>query len=219
MKRVALICNGPSSKNVFPVNDFDRRFFVNHWYLNGGFYGFPTDWFVGEHEESWGPVSSAATYLSTSDVPTIWLPGLNPAKCEKIRNTLAPWPVRLQRTFADLPAQCRWEQDLRPLRPLTGSLALAVAVGLQPEELFVSGMDLYNHPSGEDYSCGVRPPDNPEHFRDLYLSGNHANHCFRADKEYIRRALDAYKGTLFCVGSVMKNIFARHYKRWEWIDG
>lgn len=221
MKRISLVCNGPSSrsKNAFTIVGSDRRFAVNHYYLNSAYQSRPTDWFVGEHVEAWNPVAAAASVYSPNSPPTVWLPGLNPAKCEKIRDVLAPWPVRLQRVFVDLPAQCRWEEDPRPMRPLTGSLALAVAVGLQPEELYVSGMDLYQHASGDDYASGVRPPDNPEYFRDVYLSGTHVNHCFRADREYIRRALDAYQGKLICVGSVMKNIFSRHYKKWMWLDG
>jgi len=92
-----------------------------------------------------------------------------------------------------------------------------LAVGYQPEVLYLSGMDLYQHEKG-DYTS-IKPPDNRDGAKEAYLSNTHGNHSLLGDLKYIRSALDAYSGKLVCVGSVMKRYFADDYKKWEWIDG
>ena len=212
-RQIAVIGNGLSSDGAELLVDSDYRIFrINHWYLNGGHCD---DWFVGEHPEI---IHAVAAYMYLrEDKPTIWMPGLSGDAIERNQKTLHGCPIRIQKHFPHLPAHCRWDKDPRPRRPLTGSLALAVAVGMQPDELFISGMDLYQHPKG-DYA-GMKPPDSTDIFPRLYCTNSHGNHSLLADLRYIRNALDAYKGKLTCVGSVMKKYFADDYKGWEWIDG
>jgi hypothetical protein len=208
-EKIALICNGPSAKLV---DGLDKTFRVNHWYLSGGEC---TDWFIGEHSEI---VHAAAAYtFSRENKPTIWFPGLSGDAIERNSESLRGCTIRIQKHYQQLPALCRWDSDPRPRRPLTGSLALAVAVGMQPAELYLSGMDLYRHSRG-DYVV-MRPPDSTDQYQEAYLAGTHGNHSLLADLRYIRNALDAYSGKLICIGSVMKKYFANDYKRWEWYDG
>jgi len=208
-RKIAVIGNGISQ--VPPPLDVWRYFRINHWYLQGGLCD---DWFVGEHPEI---VHAVAAYLyGREEKPAIWMPGLSGDAIERNQKTLR-CSIRLQKYFQHLPALCRWDKDPRPRRPLTGSLALAVAVGYQPEELFVTGFDLYQHPQG-DYH-GIKPPDSRDTFKQQYMTNTHCNHSLLADLRYIRNALDAYRGKLTCVGSVMKKYFADDYKKWEWIDG
>jgi len=196
----------------------DRVFRVNHWYHNGGGTYGPhcTDWFIGEHAEAVNPV--VAFGIGHSERPTVWMPGLSGDAIEKNQKALRGFPVRVQKNYPNLPTLCRWDKDPRPRRPLTGSLALAVAVGMQPEKLFVAGIDFYQHERGE-YATAIKPPDYTDTFKQRYLSNSHGNHAFLADLRYIRCALDAFRGKLVCVGSVMKKHFADNYKQWEWIDG
>lgn len=222
-KRIFLICNGPSS-DALPVRAWPgidgTGFRVNHWPLNdGGTFGLRCHhWFVGEHPEAWLPIVAAKTF-HVGFRPTIWLPGINPDKCSEIQKQIVPFSLRIQRMFKDLPAACRWEADPRPRRPLMGSLALAVAVGMQPEELYLAGMDLYQHPSGKEYTSETKPPDHRDDFVDLYLANRHGNHNLLGDLRYIRKALDAYSGKLTCVGTVMKKRFGADYPEWNWLEG
>lgn len=209
-KKIALICNGPSAQ--IDVAADSRVFRVNHWYLTGGRCD---QWFIGEHSEI---VHAAAAYcFDRGNKPVIWMPGLSGDAIERNQKVLKGCSIRVQKHFQHLPALCRWSGDQRPRRPLTGSLALAVAVGMQPDELFVSGVDLYQHKNG-DY-INIRPPDNIPDYKNQYLSNTHCNHSLLADLRYIKNALDAYSGKLTCIGSVMKKYFAKEYKRWEWCDG
>ena len=224
MKRIILIANGPSSENITVRGWRDTEgkvFRLNHWTLNrGGSMGFRCDdWFIGEHNESWLPVVAAKTYANIESLwPQVWVPGLNFTKCTEIQKQIKPWSLRVQKEYQHLPPHCRWDKDPAPMRPTTGSLALAVAVGMQPEQLYIAGMDLYQHPAG-DYGSGVKPPDFTDEFKDAYLNGLHGNHCLVADLRYIRAALSAYKGHVVCVGSVMKQKFGMQFQEWEWIDG
>lgn len=225
-KKIFLIGNGPSASD-FRVRRWTAPdglvFRVNHWALNdGGPIGFCCDhWFVGEHPEAWLPVVAARAFDVQHDTipPTIWLPGVNSDKCREIQKQIVPWPVRIQRTFKELPAACRWEADPRPRRPLNGSLALAVAVGMQPDELYVAGLDLYQHPSGKEYISDTKPPDHVDNFAELYCSNQHGNHNLIGDLRYIRKALDAYSGKLTCVGTVMKQRFGAQYPKHNWLEG
>ena len=224
MKRIILIANGPSSEDfaVRGWRDIEGEVFrINHWALNnGGGIGPRCDhWFVGEHNEGWLPVVTAKTYGSIEELwPQVWVPGLNFSKCVEIQKQIRPWSLRVQKEYQRLPAHCRWDKDQAPMRPTTGSLALAVAVGMQPDELYIAGMDLYQHPDGH-HGSGVKPPDFNERFVDDYLSGSHGNHCLVADLRYIRAALNAFKGHVVCVGSVMRRKFGMQFKDWEFIDG
>jgi hypothetical protein len=215
LREIALTCNGPSAVTATPKGATVFR--VNHWYLQGGKCD---DWFIGEHSEI---VHAAAAFIAGQkqrglrDKPVIWMPGLSGEAIERNQKLFVGCTIRIQKHFQHLPALCRWDTDPRPRRPLMGSWALAVAVGMQPEVLYLSGMDLYQHEKG-DYTS-IKPPDNRDGAKEAYLSNTHGNHSLLGDLKYIRSALDAYSGKLVCVGSVMKRYFADDYKKWEWIDG
>jgi hypothetical protein len=208
--KIALIANGPSAR---VETDADKVFRTNHWYLQGGTC---TDWFIGEHSEA---VHAAAAYCYGRDEkPIIWFPGLSGDAIFNASRCIKGASIKVQKHFQHLPALCRWDSDPRPRRPLMGSWALAVAVGMQPDVLEVSGIDLYQHANG-DYSTPLKPPDNRAGSGEAYLQGLHPNHGLLGDLRYIRHALDAFSGKLVCHGSVMKKYFANDYKRWEWYDG
>jgi len=220
VQRIAVIGNGPSSEQPRVRNwqGTNRVFRVNHWYLNGGgMFGRPcTDWFIGEHPEI---VHTAAAFgFDRRKKPTLWMPGLSGDAITRNQEVLKGYHIRIQKHYQNLPALCRWDKDPRPRRPLTGSLALAVAVGMQPNELFVCGMDLYQHQKGRT-ATAMLPPDSTDMFEQQYLTNSHGNHALLADLRYIRCALEAFKGRLVCVGSVMKRYFADDFTKWEWIDG
>ncbi len=223
-ERILLLCNGPSGQWTPQIRNFGltaTTFRVNHWYLDGGYCN---HWFVGEHREAWLPVVAQKHVLDALKdfdytPPTVWLPGLNLDTCREIQRILHPWPLRVQRFYDDLPAACRWNEDPRPRRPLNGSFALAVAVAMKPDELMIAGMDLYQHPSGRGYASGVNPPDHAPHYAQMYAQNLHGNHNLISDLKYIRAALEAYAGKVICIGSVMKNYFARDFPQWEWHDG
>ena len=224
MSRIFVIGNGPSADNVIVRgwrNKAGEAFSVNHWTLNdGGSFGLRCDkWFIGEHNESWLPVVAAKTFaLARASRPTVYAPGLNMAKCADIAKQIKPWPLRIQREHPNLCSACRWTTDPRPMRPTSGSLALAVAVAEQPNELYIAGIDLYQHSAGT-YSSNIKPPDYTDGFADKYLTGMHANHSVVADLRYIRSALESYTGKVICVSSVLKRKFGNIFPAWSWLDG
>jgi len=220
IKRIIVLGNGPSRKAYpRPIETDDQVFCINHWYAQEN----PltcTDWMIGEHNEAVLPVIAYKTALATAGKigGTIWLPGLNMDRCEKIRDAVKPLPVRIQRLFTGLAPRCRWEADPKPRRPLNGSLALAVAAGMQPDELIVAGIDLYQHPGGS-YNTAIPPPDYTDAFPRQYTTNQHHTHNLIADVKYIRHALESYKGKLICYGSAMKRLYSESFKQWEFCDG
>jgi len=193
-----------------------------------------TDWFICQHDPSdfracvafmRGIETHGGAGRSIVDAPCFrfWIPGIDAHySSAEVSKRLDGADVRVQRHFPRLPPACRWEQDLAPERPLMGSFALAVAVGMQPDELYVCGHDLFQHPSKRNQG-GMDHDTRPwqQDFVSEYVSNRHRNHTLRGDLKYIRAALDAYEGHLVCCGTVLKEYFARDYaaREWEWIDG
>jgi hypothetical protein len=218
MKRIVLIANGPSgdSVDVRTWRLIDAEVIrVNHWYVNaGGAMGSRCDhWFIGEHRESWLPLASANLISGNSYFPQVWCPGFCSKKCAEIQKHIKPRVLRVQKE-ADLPFHCRWTTDPAPMRPTNGSLALALAVSMRPDELFIAGIDLYSHSSKVTHS--VVPPD----FQgvDNYYQGR-GNHNIIADLRYIRAALSDFSGHVVCVGSTLKRKMGLHFPKWDWRDG
>lgn len=180
-----------------------------------------TDWFICQHDR--GDLRNVIAYTRhMPDKPTIWIPGIETRgslPIEEIRKQLPGFTVRVQREFGRLPAACRWERDLAPQRPLMGSYALAVAVGMQPDRIVACGMDLFAGTEGGSFQGGTTSDTRGEwqnQFAVEYRENRHRNHTLRGDIKYIGAALDAYKGELICYGAEMKRLFAERYKEREW---
>lgn len=228
-KRIIVAGNGPSAyskgaRKWAKANGptwYGRIFRTNYFYLTDGdpLNYEVTDWFICEDANDCRAVR--ALYRFTDKRPTIWLPGLDERKVEAIEtNHLLGIPIRLQRNFASLPAGCRWDRDLRPERPLMGSYAIAVAVAMQPEELFLCGHDLFRHPSKTTHAGAPgETRDWQTAFNKEYLENTHRNHRLTGDVKYIGAALQAYKGKLTSVGSVLAGYFRDKYAHWNWIEG
>jgi hypothetical protein len=153
--------------------------------------------------------------------PTIWVPGISrDAVLDIATNYLDGHVVRVQKCFPRLPAACKWERDLAPERPLMGSFALAVAVGMQPDEILLCGHDLFKHPSGNSHAgTALEARDWQQDFNAAYTLNIHRNHRFSGDVKYIRAALAAYRGKVSCVGSALAGIFRDEFPAWTWLEG
>lgn len=101
-----------------------------------------------------------------------------------------------------------------------GSFALAVAVGMQPDELLICGHDLFRHPSGANQG-GTDHDTRPwqSQFVKEYLANSHRNHTLRGDVKYIRSALSEYNGDMTCVGSVLRDLYAAEFPGHTWMKG
>lgn len=154
--------------------------------------------------------------------PVFWIPGIEERSMppHEVSQRLHGAHVRVQKWFPHLPVACRWQKDLSPERPLMGSVALAVAVGMQPAEIYICGLDLFQHPGGMNHA-GLDHDTRPwqAKFDEEYLANKAKCHTLRGDLKYIRAALEAYGGKVICVGSVMKRYFADDFKKWEWLEG
>lgn len=226
MKKIIVAANGPSaySDNV-PELEYvpsDSAIFrTNYFYLNDNDplrYNV-TDWFICEDVADCRAVRAVMRFGVAE--PTIWLPGIHEKDVREIeKNHLAGFHIRIQREFAQLPEACRWEKDLAPFRPLMGSFAIAVAVGMQPETLVLCGHDLFMHPSKQTHAGSNKETrDWQTGFNRLYLLNQHRNHRLEGDIRYIRAALQAYKGHVICIGTVLRSIFAEEFPEWEWLEG
>ena len=79
-----------------------------------------------------------------------------------------------------------------PARPTNGALMIAVAAALQPAQLIIAGVDLYQHPEG-------RYPG------DLQSDNSYArSHTRRTDLNIIQRALNDYRGDLLIISPTLK---------------
>jgi len=229
-KRIIVAGNGPSAY-AEPVREWSafaddpdstRVFRTNYFFLRDGDpldYAVD-DWFICEDVADCRAVRAACRF---SDLrPTIWLPGLNKRNiiAEIEENHLAGLCVRVQRLFPRLPAACRWEEDLAPERPLMGSFALAVAVGMNPEEILICGHDLFRHPSGNSHAgTALEAREWQADFNAAYLANVHRNHRLSGDVKYIRAALSAYGGKVSCVGTALAEIFRDEFPEWTWLEG
>jgi len=224
MSAIIVAANGPSALServkAWPT-DLSRVFRTNYFFLpeDDPLDYRVHDWFICEDIADTRIVRAAMRFGNIH--PTIWIPGITESRVNEIEtNYLAGFPLRVQKTFAGLPARCRWERDLVPERPLMGSFAIAVAVGMQPDELFLCGHDLFSHPSKQNHGGlekNVRPWQ--DEFVREYITNTHRNHRLSGDLKYIQNALDCYGGHVVSVGTVLKNHFADRYPGWEWIDG
>jgi len=234
--RIVVVGNGPSAYSAGAKSsecrswEYNRIFRTNYFFLNAGdpFEYNVSDWFICEDVHDCRAVRAWDRAGSLPDTyyykrPTIWIPGLHKKDVHAIEtNHLAGFDVRVQKTFAKLPAACRWERDLRPYRPLMGSYAIAVAVGMQPDELFLCGHDLFKHESKQTHAgASAETRDWQTDFNKQYLLNRHRNHRLDGDVEYIGNALRAYEGKLSAVGSVLKKYFAKEFasRNWDWIEG
>ena len=101
-----------------------------------------------------------------------------------------------------------------------GSLAVAVAVGMKPDELFLCGHDLFRHPSGTTHAgSGQETRDWQNDFNTAYLANRHRNHRYSGDVKYIGAALREYRGKVYAIGSVLKQHFGKEFPSWKWFDG
>ena len=187
-----------------------------------------TDWWVCQHDE--GDLRACVAYMRGRSLGgccdgtqiTFWVPGLternmSPGECAE---RLGGADVRVQRLNANLPPACRWDCDMAPQRPLMGSFALAVAVGMQPDELWICGHDLFLHSSKQNQG-GMKHDTRSwqKSFVAEYTCNIHRNHTLRGDLRYIGLALAAYRGHLTCCGSVLKQFFGAIYPQWTWLEG
>ena len=179
------------------------------------------DWFICEDVHDCRAVQAALCFRDELNEPKIWLPGIDENKVHEIEtNHLSGFDIRIQKTFARLPAACRWERDLAPERPLMGSFAIAVAVGMQPDELILCGHDLFQHPSKTTHAgAKAETRDWQSRFNREYLENRHRNHRLTGDIKYIRAALKEYRGKVTSIGTVLKNYFEPEFPDWEWLDG
>jgi len=223
--------NGPSSQADrvchFPW-PHARTFRTNYFFLpvEDALGGWVTDWFLCEAPED---CRAAVAFLRGADcysdnrTPAVsfWFPGIRPDICQELAtNHLDGFPVRLQKAYPRLPAACRWETDLAPYRPLMGSFAIAVAVGMQPAELYLCGHDFFQHETGASHGGVAKDTRSwQQSFNAEYLEERHRNHRLSGDVRYIREALRAYRGHVVCVGSVMKKLYAEEFPAWEFLDG
>lgn len=221
--RIVVAGNGPSAqaRAVEEWAEMDARFFRCNYFLDvkDVLRGRCDDWLIAQSEQVL--FSVVCTYMHFRRDVQIWVAGLQRGyQPDYISSRLWGAPIRVQRHFVDLPAGCRWDQDLAPDRPMAGSLAIAIGVGMQPAELYLCGHDLHQHPSGTQY-IHYQAIDNAR--GEDRWSQYHANtakiHSIRGDLRYIQAALDGYNGHLTCVGSVMKRHFADRYPQWEWMEG
>jgi len=231
LKKIIVAANGPSAYcpcfrdhvdwTIFEPTS--RIFRTNYFYLNDGdpLTYVVDDWFICEDVSDCRAVRAAARFGRPGFTPTIWLPGISePAVRDIERNHLAGFDIRIQKTFAQLPAACRWERDLAPERPLMGSYALAVAVGMNPEKIILAGHDLFSHTSGETHAGTEKDTrDWQKSFNAEYLQNRHRNHRLRGDLRYIRSALRDYSGKVISFGTVLKKYFADEFPAWDWHEG
>jgi hypothetical protein len=231
VSRIVVAGNGPSAQ-AEPVRawaDRSGRFFrANYFFLppNDALRYRVDDWFVCQHDPA--DLRAAVAFVrgqNKSGQPNVvfWLPGttekcMTPEECQ----TRLGAEVRIQKTFAGLPVGCRWSQDLAPERPLMGSFAIAVAVGMKPDELYLCGHDLFQN-RGQPHG-GVNHSTRgawQDEFIEAYLSNAHRNHTLRGDLKYIRAALQEFRGKAVICGSVLRLHFEQEFadRGWEWIDG
>jgi hypothetical protein len=229
-KKIIVAGNGPSAyadavREWLPIandREWTRVFRTNYFFLRDGDpldYSV-SDWFVCEDVADCRAVRAACRFGGIR--PKIWIPGVNKRGIipEIETNHLAGLCVRLQRTFPRLPDACRWDRDLAPERPLMGSFAIAVAVGMQPDELFLCGHDLFFHSSGDSHAgSALESRDWQADFNSQYLGNVHRNHRLSGDVNYIRAALSSYRGKVSCVGTVLGDLFRDEFPSWTWIDG
>jgi len=227
--RIMVAGNGPSAqvpgvRALAESGRFDRVFRTNYFFLpaRDALDYQCSDWFVCEEIEDYRCARAwcAARATLGGVLPTIWMPGLRADRIAAAEKHLPTARLQIQRLASYLPAGCRWDRDQAPERPLMGSFALAVAVGLQPAELCICGIDLFQHP-GKGHHGGVSYDTRAwqDEFVRQYLINRHRNHTLRGDLKYIRSALSEYQGRVICVGSVMRHYFADEFPAWEWIDG
>jgi len=225
MKTIIVAGNGPSAQSEavrdLVVDQDDRVFRCNYFFLapDDALGYVVDDWFICEAVEDCRAVRAAVQFGKIR--PTIWVPGLSMEMVNEIEtNHLTGLQIRVQKTFAQLPAATRWENDLAPYRPLMGSFALAVAVGMRPEKIVLCGHDLFLHPSKKTHG-GLSKETRPwqTDFNKAYIENRHRNHQLRGDLKYIRAALDAYDGEVVSIGSVLAHYFAADFPSWTWLDG
>lgn len=216
--------NGPSAQDeqVGAWAESEARVFrTNHFYLpdSDRLNYRVDDWFICE--DVWHCRMVKAWLRGGGYRPRLWMPGLNMAWCENAQcRHLAGESIQIQKRFAQLPIRCRWEYDLMPERPLMGSYALAVAVGMRPKVIMICGQDLFMHKSnashgGLDFDTRAWQ----QSFNQQYIANEHRNHTLRGDLKYIGAALADFKGHVICVGSVMKEYFEKKFPQWEWQEG
>lgn len=238
MKTIVVAGNGPSAQDdkigmLVPQPETTNAliFRTNYFFLpeNDMLNHCVDGWFICEdvndcravkafvHGVEWG---GETALVGATWRPTIWLPGIHMDKVDKIRdNHLAGFDIRVQKE-ANLPAACRWERDLVPYRPLMGSFAIAVAVGMQPDELILCGHDLFQHPSGNTHgSSSKETRDWQTQFNLEYIENHHRNHRLDGDLKYIGDALRAYRGQVTAVGSVLASYFRDEFPEWTWLEG
>jgi hypothetical protein len=228
LKRIIVAGNGPSAYSdavrewkLYPYDNSETRVFrTNYFFLTDGDpldYAV-TDWFICEDVADCRAVRAAYRFGALR--PTIWIPGIHEKDVHDIEtNHLAGFDLRVVRTFARLPAACRWDRDLAPERPLMGSFALAVAVGMEPDEIFLCGHDLFQHPSGTHAGAVAETRNWQAAFNEQYLANVHRNHRLTGDVKYIRAALRSYGGTVTAVGTVLAKYFREEFPAWTWLDG
>jgi len=230
MRTIIVSANGPSAyskESHGVINSLDminsKVFRTNYFFLNDGdpLKYKVTDWFICEDVSDCRAVRAAIRFSLPMNNLTIWMPGIDMKKITEIdSNHLKGFNLRLQCLFKNLPIDCRWEQDLRPERPLMGSLAIAIAVGMNPDTIILTGHDLFQHPSGTTHAgTDKQTRDWQDGFNKEYLTNTHRNHRLTGDLKYIENALKEYKGNVISCGTVLKRYFEFKFPQWTWLEG
>ena len=81
----------------------------------------------------------------------------------------------------------------RNVRPTNGAAMIAVATALQPERLYISGVDLFSHPAGAYPGDSLTP--------NAYTPGHDAD----SELDLLLEALSGYRGELTILSDALKN--------------
>ncbi|HUU94405.1 MAG TPA: hypothetical protein VM487_01600 [Phycisphaerae bacterium] len=167
-------------------------------------------WVIAEDQPGF-VLAYRAWCLGHDPRPQLWYPGHATARrnADFMRH-MERFGARAQNNHWNLPDRSKWEGDLAPRRPLTGSFAIALGVALDPLHLILCGHDFYQGDAAETYAGGSTFDTlggERDTFRQRYLNGGTPNHSLMADVCYISDALAGFKGTVTAIGSAFERIF------------